>query len=219
MISSTLQQPPSPQQPKIKKHFKNILIKLIKPTNKKNTNNFDNSIYEVGLNITQINHNYKLVARFYKIYSFTHNIPLDYVNSILIKKFPMDVRDNILASYFKNDISFKSIKEYNSSNTLKMESNIASNIASNITENPEYKIHIKKTKIQSAGIHSAFHDDAYEIILKLSKKLKNILNQYKTDKFDLNRIFNLYDDDDIEYCNRHKIFSSEIAWGMNFSLN
>ena len=45
------------------------------------------------------------------------------------------------------------------------------------------------------------------------------LNQYKTDEFDLNRIFNLYDDDDIEYCNRHKIFSSEIAWGMNFSLN
>ena len=127
----------------------------------------------------------------------------------------MDVRDNILASYFKNDISFKSIKEYNSSNTLKMESNIASNIA----ENPEYKIHIKKTKIQSTGIHSAFHHDAYEIILKLSKKLKNILNQYKTDEFDLNRIFNLYDDDDIEYCNRHKIFTSEIAWGMNFSLN
>ena len=97
-----------------KNYYKNVLVKI------KN----EKKIYSLGCILLQNKNEFKIIYKFYKIYSFTNNISLEYINHILTKKFPKEIAYIILNSYLKDDVSFLSIKNNNSSDTFKIISNV-----------------------------------------------------------------------------------------------
>lgn len=171
-----------------KNYYRNILIKL------KNKN----TIYSVGCIILHTTNKFKLLCRFYKIYSFKYNIPLDYINNILINKFPNEINYIILNSYLKNDVSFYSRKNNKNSNTLKIVSDIN---------------YCEKDKIYKTYMNNTFflHTNEFDITLNISKNLEKIINNNITTNLDT--IFNL--NNNIQYSNIHKIFSTKNGWGIN----
>ena len=186
-----------------KNYYMNLLIK------KRVNNNNVGGTYSIACVVSLSNCKINIICRYYKVSSFTNNIPLDYINIILTKKFPLGIIDNILNSYLNNDVSFKSIQECENSK------GISNNI---FTLKIESTIHFcekeKSNKIHNGNIclKSILFKDAYELSCNFSKKLKKYLDL--NDYFHINEIFNLDDDDDIEYCNIHKIINAGIAWGI-----
>lgn len=178
-----------------KNYYINLLIK------KKRNNNNGGATYSIGCIVSLSNGKFKIICRYYKVYSFINNIPFDYINNIITKKFPLGVSDNILNSYLNTDVSFKSIQECKNSNTLKIESII------------HFCEKEKSNKIHHTNIclKSILFKDAYQFSSNISKNLKKYLDL--DDIFHINDIFNLHDDD-IEYCNIHKIINGDIAWGV-----
>jgi len=183
-----------------KNYYINLLVKK-----RENNNNGRGATYSIACIVSLSNGKIKIICRYYKVYSFTNNIPLDYINNILTKKFPLGVSDNILNSYLNDDVYFKSIQECENSNTLKIESII------------HFCEKEKSNKIHHTNIclKSILFKDVYQFSSNISKKLKKYLDS--DDFFHINDIFNLHDDDDIEYCNIHKIINEGIAWGIILS--
>ena len=69
--------------------------------------------------------NFKIITRFYKIYSFKNDISFEFIYKVLTKIFPYEIVQKIIYYYIKNDVSFKSIKQdEKNNNTLKFISNI-----------------------------------------------------------------------------------------------
>lgn len=174
-----------------KNYYKNVLVKI---KDKKN-------IYSLGCILLQNKNEFKIIYKFYKIYSFTNNISLEYINHILTKKFPKEIAYIILNSYIKDDVSFFSIKDNNSSNTFKIISNIKY-----CEEEKTYKYNIENT------FKAVLYEDELNIASFISKNLETIINNNTTKNLD--DIFYL-NNHNIEYSNIYKINSSIIAWGIN----
>ena len=96
-----------------KTYTKNILVKI---KDKK-------TIYSIGCILLQLDNEFKIIYRFYKIHAFTNGISLEYINHILTHYFPKEISYIILKLYLKNDVSFISIKN-NNPNTFKIISNL-----------------------------------------------------------------------------------------------
>lgn len=174
-----------------KNYYKNVLVKI------KN----EKKIYSLGCILLQNKNEFKIIYKFYKIYSFTNNISLEYINHILTKKFPKEIAYIILNSYLKDDVSFLSIKDNNSSDTFKIISNVK---------------YCEEEKIYKYNIENNFkvvlYKDELNIASFISKNLETIINNNTTKNLD--NIFYL-NNHNIEYSNIYKINSTIIAWGIN----
>ena len=157
-----------------KLYYKNILIKL------KNRD----FIVSVGviLSFSKIpSFNFKMVNRFYKIYTFENRIPLEVTTKIINKIFPIEIADKVLMFYLKNDVSFKAICSNNSNNTFKITNNIQyiDNLNSYqcITEN------------QTIKNNDNIKEECMYISSMFSKNIKKLLNDKNS--FDVSNIFKL----------------------------
>lgn len=174
-----------------KNYTKNILVKI---KNKK-------IIYSIGCILLQLENEFKIIYRFYKIHAFTNGISLEYINHILTHHFPKEISYIILKSYLKNNVSFISIKN-NNPNTFK--------IISNLTYSEEEK----KYKTNIINIQNNFlHKEIFDISSNISKNLEIFINNNK--KKNIEDIFYL-NNPNIEYSNIYNIYSADIAWGINF---
>tara|TARA_B110001452_G_scaffold27923_2_gene21896 strand:- start:2368 stop:2943 length:576 start_codon:yes stop_codon:yes gene_type:complete len=174
-----------------KNYYKNILVKI---KDKK-------TIYSIGCILLQLDNQLKIIYRFYKIHAFTNGISLEYINHILTNHFPKEISYIILKSYLKNDVSFISIKNNNNPNTFK----IISNLTYSEEEN-KYKTNIINKQ------NTILHKEVFNISSNISKNLEVFINNNK--KKNLDNIFYL-NNPNIEYSNIYKIYSSDIAWGIN----
>tara|TARA_B100000575_G_C23057442_1_gene608760 strand:- start:306 stop:881 length:576 start_codon:yes stop_codon:yes gene_type:complete len=175
---------------KNKNYYKNVLVKI----------KDEKYIYSLGCILLQNKNQFKIIYKFYKIYSFTNNISLEYINHILTKKFPEEIAYIILNSYLKNDVSFISIKDNNASDTFKIISNIKY-----CEEENTYKYNIENK------FKTILYKDELNIASFISKNLEIILNNNTTKNLD--NIFYL-NNNNIEYSYIYKINSSIIAWGI-----
>lgn len=174
-----------------KNYYKNVLVKIKDEKN----------IYSLGCILLQNKNEFKIIYRFYKIYSFTNNISLEYINHILTKNFPKEIAYTILNSYLKNDVSFRSIKDNNASDTFKIISNVKY-----CEEEKTYKYNIENK------YKAILHKDELNIASYISKNLEILVNNNITKNLD--NIFYL-NKHNIEYSNIYKINSTIIAWGIN----
>ena len=173
-----------------KNYYRNILVKI---KNKK-------TIYSLSCILSQNKNEFKIIYRFYKIYSFTNNISLEYINHILTEKFPKEIAYIILSSYLKNDVSFRSTKDNHFSNIK---------IISNIKYCEKEKIYKYNIENNSKAI---LYKDELNIASSISKNLVSLINNNTTKNLD--NIFYL-NNHNIEYSNIYKINSTTIAWGIN----
>ena len=174
-----------------KNYTKNILIKI---KNKK-------TIYSIGCILLQLENEFKIIYKFYKIHAFTNGISLEYINHILTQHFPKEISYIILKSYLKNDVSFISIKNNNPS-TFKIISNLRYS-----EEEKKYKTNIINKQ------NTVLHKEIFDISSNISKNLEIFINNNK--KKYIEDIFYL-NNPNIEYSNIYKIYSTDIAWGINF---
>lgn len=174
-----------------KNYYKYVLVKI------KN----EKKIYSFSCILLQNKNEFKIIYKFYKIYSFINNISLEYINHILTKKFPKEIAYIILKSYLKDDVSFLSVKDDNSSDTFKIISNVKY-----CEEEKIYKYNIENT------FKTVLYKDELNIVSYISKNLETIINNNTTKNLD--NIFYL-NNHNIEYSNIYKINSSIIAWGIN----
>ena len=159
------------------------------------------SIINIGFQLSSPNKNCFIIStRFYKIYSYRYNIPIDYIFKIFNLFFPKEISINILKFYFRNDISFRSFKDNN--NTLRYKHKME------IIPNNLGKFYINTSNILPYNSKNQNYDIA-SIILNKFKKLLTY-----NEKFDTNEIFRL-DDINIDFCFQHKIINSNIAWGIS----
>lgn len=175
-----------------KNYTKNILVKI---KDKK-------TIYSIGCILLQLENEFKIIYRFYKIHAFTNGISLEYINHILTQHFPKEISYIILKSYLKNNVSFISIKNNNNQNTFK--------IISYLTYSEEEKKY--KTNIINKQ-NTILHKEKFNISSNISKNLEVFINNNQ--KKNIDNIFYL-NNQNIEYSNIYKIYSADIAWGINF---
>lgn len=175
-----------------KNYTKNILVKI---KDKK-------TIYSIGCILLQLENEFKIIYRFYKIHAFTNGISLEYINHILTQHFPKEISYIILKSYLKNNVSFISIKNNNNPNTFK--------IISHLTYSEEEKKY--KTNIINKQ-NTILHKEKFNISSNISKNLEVFINNNQ--KKNIDNIFYL-NNQNIEYSNIYKIYSADIAWGINF---
>ena len=178
------------------KLYKNLIIKM---------KGYD-SIIELGLNLYSLKkNNFMMSIKFYKMYSFTSDISIDFIFKIINKVFTNDISINILRFYLRNDISFRSIEDTNK-NTLKFQQEIE------IMPNALGDFSIKTLDISSYNsIFLKNRKEQLNIALIIFNKFKRLLTH--TEIFDINDIFK-FDDENIDFYYQHKIFSSDIAWGL-----
>tara|TARA_Y100000741_G_scaffold363389_1_gene351536 strand:- start:5646 stop:6266 length:621 start_codon:yes stop_codon:yes gene_type:complete len=175
-----------------KNYYKNVLVKI---RNEK-------KIYSLGCSLLQNKNEFKIIYKFYKIYSFTNNISLEYINHILTEKFPKEIAYTILISYLKNDVSFFSIKDNNSSDTFKIISYIKY-----CKEEKTYKYNIQNK------CKAILYKDEFNIASSIAKNLETSINNNTTKNLD--NIFYL-NNHNIEYSNIYKINNHNIiAWGID----
>ena len=148
---------------------------------------------------------YMMSTRFYKLYSHRFDIPVDYIFKIINRIFPNDVLINILRFYLRNDISFRSIDDTNR-NTLRYQQKIK------IIPDAFGDLSIKSSDILLSELrHLKNGKRYYDIALLIFNKFKKLLINNET--FEINDIFKI-DDENVDFCYQHKIFSSNIAWGL-----
>ncbi len=183
-----------------RKVYKNICVKL--------KNNDD--IFDIGciISSSQNDYDYKkkdyqIISRFYKIQSIDYMIEFEYILKILKKIYPIEISYKIIEFYLKNNISFKSIT-VESSNTLK------------ITTDIKYSGDL----YQKNTIYNSFLISNYQccdkIITKIIEKFIKLLNDNNI-FFDINDIFCLKNDQEIDFCVIHKILNCREpfhGWGM-----
>jgi len=176
------------------KLYENLIIKM----------KDDDSIIEVGFILSSLKkNNFIISTRFYKIYSYIFEISIDYIFKIINKVFPKDISINILRFYLRNDISFRSIEGTNKDTLIHQQ-----------------KIEVIPNALGDFSIETSDISSRNSIFLKNQKMdiASIIFNKFKrllthTEIFDINDIFKL-DDENIDFCYQHKIFSSDIAWGL-----
>lgn len=165
------------------------------------------SIINIGFQLsTPIKNCFIISTRFYKIYSFRDDIPIDYILKIFNLIFPNEISIYILKFYLRNDISFRSIEDTNK-NTLRYQQKLE------IIPNFLGQFSIKTFNILPHN-SSYFKNqkENFDIASMIFNKFKKLLTY--NEKFDTNEIFRL-DDTNIDFCYQHKIFSSDIAWGFS----
>ena len=172
-----------------KNYYKNVLVKT----------KYNEQLFNIANIISFLHKEYKIISRFYKIYSFKNDISVDYVYKIMKTKFPSDIINNIIQYYLKDDVSFHSIIDNKGYNTIKFITNIKYSEESDSYETfVDLPLSYKNNVIE----------DLENIISNNFKKLLN--NKIN---FDINDIF-LINDNRIDFSIVHKIYNSNIAWGM-----
>ena len=175
-----------------KNYTKNILVKI---KNKK-------TIYSIGCILLQLENEFKIIYRFYKIHAFINGISLEYINHILTHHFPEEISYIILKSYLKNDVSFISIKNNNNPNTFKIISHLSYS-----KKEKKYKTNIINKQ------NTILYKEIFNISSNISKNLELFINNNK--KKNIEDIFYL-NNSNIEYSNIYKTYSTDIGWGINF---
>ena len=175
-----------------KTYTKNILVKI---KDKK-------TIYSIGCILLQLENEFKIIYRFYKIHAFTNGISLEYINHILTQHFPKEISYIILKSYLKNNVSFISIKNNNNPNTFKIISHLTYS-----KKEQKYRTNIINKQ------NTILHKEKFNISSNISKNLEVFINNNQ--KKNIDKIFYL-NNQNIEYSNIYKIYSADIAWGINF---
>ena len=175
-----------------KTYTKNILVKI---KDKK-------TIYSIGCILLQLENEFKIIYRFYKIHAFTNGISLEYINHILTQHFPKEISYIILKSYLKNNVSFISIKNNNNPNTFKIISHLTYS-----KKEQKYKTNIINKQ------NTILHKEKFNISSNISNNLEVFINNNQ--KKNIDKIFYL-NNQNIEYSNIYKIYSADIAWGINF---
>lgn len=173
-----------------KNYTKNILVKI---KDKK-------TIYSIGCILLQLENEFKIIYRFYKIHAFTNGISLEYINHILTHHFPQEISYIILKSYLKNDVSFISIKN-NNPNTFKIISHLTYS-----KKEQKYRTNIINKQ------NTILHKEKFNISSNISKNLEVFINNNQ--KKNIDNIFYL-NNQNIEYSNIYKTYSADIAWGIN----
>ena len=178
-----------------KKVYKNICVKL------KNRDD----IFDIGFIISsghgkKEKKDHQIISRFYKIRS-DYMISFEYIFKILKKIYPIEIVYKIIEFYLKNNISFKSISAENSK-TLK------------ITTDIKYStdLYQKNTICNSFPVNNYLCD---RIITKIIDNFMKLLNNNKF--FDINDIFSLKNDPEIDFCVINKIINCKEpfhSWGM-----
>ena len=181
-----------------RKVYKNICVKL------KNRDD----IFDIGciISSSQNDYDYKkkdyqIISRFYKIQSEDYMISFEYILKILKKIYPIEISYKIIEFYLKNNVSFKSIS-VESSKTLK------------ITTDIKYlgDLYQKNTIYNSSQIGNYLCD---KIITKIIDNFIKLLNDNIF--FDINDIFFIKNDSEIDFCVIHKILNCREpfhGWGM-----
>ena len=178
-----------------KNYYRNILIK---PKNK-------NKYYSVSFILYLYNNIYKLTSRFYKIRSFTSDIPLDYIYQTFLSILPPDLVNIIIEFYLKNDVSFNSIPHPdNSKNTIKFISNIKYSNKLN-----KYQI-----TIDNPPLNNKENIRISDLSSSISNNFLDLLNDTQQ-SFDINSITSNKIDTPFDICDIHKITNNDIAWGIN----
>ena len=181
-----------------RKVYKNICVKL------KNRDD----IFDIGciISSSQNDYDYKkkdyqIISRFYKLRSEDYMISFEYILKILKKIYPIEISYKIIEFYLKNNISFKSISVENSE-TLKNTTDIKYSA----------DLYQKNTIYNSFPIGNYLCD---RIITKIIDNFMKLLND--NNFFDINNIFCLKDDPEIDFCVIHKIINCREpfhGWGM-----
>ena len=174
-----------------KTYTKNILVKI---KDKK-------TIYSIGCILLQLENEFKIIYRFYKIHAFTNGISLEYINHILTQHFPKEISYIILKSYLKNNVSFISIKNNNNPNTFKIISHLTYS-----KKEQKYRTNIINKQ------NTILHKEKFNISSNISKNLEVFINNNQ--KKNIDNIFYL-NNQNIEYTNIYKTYSADIAWGIN----
>ena len=189
--------------------YNNIIIKL---KNKRNIISMANIIsYTTTLYNNLIYNNYKLTSRFYKIYSFKNRLPFEFVNKLLVKKFPIDIAYKIRDYYLKNDVSFSHVTEHEKgyySNTLKIVTDIKYCLETNL-----YKSYIDKSRLDISN--NLLHKDIYFITSKMIDSFVYKLNNSEKILNKKNFFVIKNKDKDIEFFISYKIYNTNIGWGLS----
>lgn len=186
---------------KNKNYYKHILIKMNK------------NIISLGVSISVSDNQYKMIIRFYKIYSSKNNLSLEHINEIVADKFPIEIADIIIQKFLENGLSFEAIKE---------DENNGSHNTVQVTIKLVYSETLKSYVTNIEKISSFIYKDIVDdIASKISDNFESYLNN-KT-YFDINDIFNLKKDNknmDYSYIyriyNSYKVDNNNIGWGIMF---
>lgn len=174
-----------------KNYYRHILLKP------KNIDKF----YSVSAIIYYSKNIYKFTTRLYKIKAYTSNIPLDYIYKAFVSILSPDIVNIIIGFYLQKDVSFNSIKQDNSYETIKFVSNIKYS-----AELSKYQISLEYPPNKTGNILIE------TLVNNLSTKFLDLLNHNYS--FDINSIFSIKNNQ-MDLCNIYKITNKNIiAWGI-----
>ena len=193
-----------------KPYYKSIFAKI------KNKN----SIISMSLRISysnekpmkELDKEFKIRSRLYKIRNNTNNIPFEYVYKIIKKKFNQDIANTIILFYLRDSISFTSM-------TVKNSNTIEINICIKYSE----KINKYKSFIdyQNSDLHQDFKTIKIFVSL-IAERFEYFMNNSKI--FDISDIFINNNYDMIDFFVDYKIFNTYKryggnGWGIEFDTN